>query len=172
MTPGSDTAPTQNYVYLLQSTKVLTASTVGWPSEEHAPLATVLCESAATYQTNGAYKFHAWTDHVTAADDQGHLSDINFWIRQQQATWQSGVAPTLTITPNGGAADNVIFTSTAGVVLQLHDHTFPAFAGTPDVYVVNDSVTPYTIVTDLNALLTDSTGASMSGRYFSLVIWG
>jgi hypothetical protein len=172
LTAGSDTSPTLNYVYFLQSTKALTVSTVGWPATEHAPLATVLCESAATFQTKQAYKFHAWTDHVTATDDQGHIGDLNFWIRQQDATYKSGVAQTYTITPNGGAADNVILTTTAGVVLQLHDHTFPAFAGTPDLYVVNDSVTPYTIVTDLNALLTDSTGASMSNKYFSLVIWG
>lgn len=172
LTAGSDTSPQLNYVYLLQSTKTLTASTAGWPATEHAPLATVLCQSAASLQTDGPYKVHAWTDHVTQSNNQGHISDINYWIRYQNATWLSGVAQTLTITPNGGAPDNVIFTSSSGVVLQLHDHTFPAFAGTPDIYTVNDSVTPYNIVTDLNALLTDSTGASMSGRYFSLVIWG
>ncbi len=172
LTAGSDTSPTLNYVYFLQSTKTLTASTAGWPATEHAPLATVLCQSAASFQTDGAYKFHAWTDHVTSSNNQGHVGHLNFWIRQQAATWVSGVAQTYTITTNGGAADNVILTTAAGVALQLHDHTFPAFAGTPDVYVVNDSVTPYDKVTDLNALLTDSTGASMSGRYFSLVIWG
>lgn len=172
LTAGSDTSPQINYVYLLQSTKTLTAATGGWPATEHAPLATVLCQSAASFQTDGAYKFHAWTDHVTQTNNQGHIGDINFWIRQQNATWKSGVGQTLTITPNGGAADNVIFTSASGVVLQLHNQTFPAFAGTPDIYTVNDSVTPYNVVTDLNALLTDSAGVSMSGRYFSLVIWG
>lgn len=173
LTAGTDTAPQINYVYFLQSTKTLTASTAGWPGTEHAPLATVLCQSAASLQTDGPYKLHAWTDHVVkTTDNMGHISHLNYWIRQQNATWASGVAPTLTITPNGGAPDNVIFTSTAGVVLQLHTHAFPAFAGTPDIYVVNDSVTAYNKVTDLNTQLTDSTGASMSGRYFSLVIWG
>jgi len=172
LTAGTDTSPQINYVYFLQSTKALTVSTVGFPSTEHAPLATVLCQSAASLQTDGAYKVHAWTDHIVSATNNGHISHLNAWIRAQNATWQSGVAQTLTITPNGGAPDNVIFTSTAGVVLQLHDHTFPAFAGTPDVYTVNDSVTPYNVVTDLNALLTDSAGGSMSGRYFTLVIWG
>jgi len=123
-------------------------------------------------QTDGAYKVHAWTDHIIATDKQGHIGDINFWIRQQSATWVSGVAQTYTITTNGGSADNVLLTTTSGVVLQLHDHVFPAFSGSPDYYVVNDNATPYLKVTDLNALLTDSTGASMSGKYFSLVIWG
>ena len=74
--------------------------------------------------------------------------------------------------PNGGAPDSVLITTTAGIVLQLHMHTFPAFSGTPDVYVINDSATPFTIITDLNAALTDSTGGSMSGKFFSLVLWG
>lgn len=172
LTAGSDTSPQLNYVYFLQSTKTLTASTSGWPATEHAPIATVVCQSAASLQTDGAYKVHAWTDHVTQSNEQGHITDLNFWIRNQNATWLSGVAQTLTITPNGGAPDNVIFTTAAGKVLQLHLQDFPAFSGTPDLYVVNDSTTPYTKVTDLNALLTDSTGASMSGNYFSLVIWG
>ena len=172
LTPGTDTVPVENFVYFLQSTKTLTASTVGWPATEHAPLATVVCESAATFAGDTAYKFHAWTDHVVGSDNMGHIADLNFWIRQQDATWKSGVAQTFTITPNGGAADNVILTTAAGIILQLHDHTFPAFGGTPDVYVINDSATAYTKITDLNAALTDSTGASMSGKYFSLVIWG
>ena len=172
LTAGTDTAPQLNYVYLLQSNKTLTASTSGWPAGEHAPIGTVLCQSAASLQTEGAYKVHAWTDHIVGTNEMGHISHLNYWIREQQATWVSGVSQTFTITTNGGSPDNVILTTTSGVVLQLHDHAFPAFSGTPDVYVVNDSSTPYTVVTDLNALLTDSTGASMSGRYFSLVIWG
>lgn len=172
LTAGTDTSPVQSYVYLLESTKVLTASTVGWPVTEHARLATVICQSAASLQTDGPYKLHAWTDHVVRSDEMGHLADLNFWIRHQPATWESGVLQTYTITPNGGAPDNVTINTTAGVVLQLHEHTFPAFAGGHDYYVINDNATPYTVVTDLNALLTDSTGASMSGRYFSLVLWG
>lgn len=137
LSAGTDTVPVLSYVYFLHSTKTLTASTGGWPAAEHAPLATVLCQSAASVQTDGVYKMHAWTDHVTKTTNQGHIADINYWIRQQQSTWVSGVSQTLTITPNVGTPDNVVFTSTSGVVLQLHTHTFPAFAGTPNVFVVN-----------------------------------
>jgi len=172
LTAGSDTSPTLNYIYFLQSTKTLTASTVGFPATEFAPIAEVLCQSAASLQTDGAYKVHVYTDHIISSNNEGHIQHLNYWIRQQNATWVSGVAPTLTITPNVGTPDNVIFTSTAGIVLQLHEHTFPAFTGTPDIYVVNDSGTPYTVVTDLNALLTDASGNSLVGSYFSLVIWG
>jgi len=172
LTAGSDTSPTLNYVYLLQSSKTLTASTAGWPAAEHAPICTALCQSAASLQTDGAYKVHVWTDHATKSTEQGHISDINFWIRQQQATYVSGVTQSYSITTNGATADNVELETSAGVVLQLHEHTMPAFSSPVDYYVVNDSVTPYNKVTDLNALLTDSAGVSMSGRYFSLVIWG
>ncbi len=171
LTAGSDTSPQINFIYFLQSNKTLTVSTSDWPATEHAPLATVLCQSAASLQTDGAYKVHAWTDHVTQTNDQGHISNLNFWIREQNATWASGVSQTLTI-DSGPSPDTVIFTSTSGEILQLHEHTFPAFSGTPDMYTVNDSATPYNVVTDLNNLLTDATGASMSGRFFSLVIWG
>jgi hypothetical protein len=172
LTAGTDTVPQINYIYFLQSTKALTVSTSDFPSAEHCPLATVYCQSAASLQTDGPYKVHAWTDHVKDSHEQGHVAHLNSWIRSQNATWISDVAPTLTITTNGSAKDNVIFTSTAGIVYQLHKHTFPAFTGTPDYYVVNDSTTAFDKITDLNDLLTDSDGDSMSGRYFSLVIWG
>ena len=170
LTAGTDVAPTINYVYLDGITKVLTASTVSFPLTGYAPLATVLCQSAASLETEGAYKVHSWTDHLTSTLAIGHIGHINSWIRHQNATWESGVVQNYTITP--GAPDNVTIQTTAGVVLQLHDHTFPAFSTPIDYYVVNDSVAAYTVVTDLNALLTDSAGVSMSGRYFSLVLWG
>lgn len=173
LTAGTDTVPVINYVYILQSTKALTVSTVDWPEDvEHARIAIVSCQTAASLQTQGPYKHHQYTDDVNEASEQGHISDMTYWIRAQNATWHEGVEQTYTITTNAGSADNVILTTAVGEVLQLHENAFPAFTGTPDVYVINDSVTPYTIITDLNAALTDSTGASMSGKYFSLVIWG
>lgn len=172
LTAGSDTAPQLNYIYFDKATKTLLSSTVSWPSTEHAPIATVLCQSAASLQTDGSYKVHAWTDHVKASNDSGHIGHLNYWIRYQNATWRSGVTPTLTITTQGAAPDDVIFTSSSGSVLQLHDHAFPTFSGTPDMYVVNDSTTAYDKITNMNTILTDSTGATLSARYFSLVVWG
>ena len=172
LTAGTDEFPLKNYIYLDGSTKVLTASTVGFPATGHSPIGTTLCQSVASLQTKKAYNVHAWTDHLTSDVNIGHIGHINSWIRHQSATWISGVVQTYTITPNGGAADSVILSTTSGVVLQLHDHTFPAFSAPIDYYVVNDSVTPYTVATDLNSLLTDSAGGALSGRYFSLVLWG
>ncbi|KKN82090.1 hypothetical protein LCGC14_0313570 [marine sediment metagenome] len=171
LTAGSATSPQQNYVYILQSTKALTVSTSAFPSAEHAPLATVIVQTAALVQTNGALKFHAWTDHLSDADNQGQLSHFTEWIREQHATWKSGVSQTLTIT--GGSPDTIDFATTSGTIFQLHPHTMPAKnTGTGSVvHVVNDNASPYTTITDLADLLTDNTGASMSGKYFNLVIW-
>lgn len=170
LSAGSDISPTRNFVYVLQSTKTLTANTTGFPAAEHAPIADVLVQSASGVSTDGVYKLHEWTDHASLASDNGHLAHINKWIRNINAQWVSGVVQTLTITP--AAPDTVIFTTTAGVVLQLHEHAFPAMSGTPDLFVVNDSVAAFDKIADLNVLLTDALGASMSGRYFALVIWG
>lgn len=171
LTAGSDPFPQMNYVYFLQSTKTLTVSTVGWPATEHAPLATVFCQSATSLQTKLAMKDHSWTDHVVGSDDQGHVGDVSFWIRQQAASYVSGVTQTYGI--NAGPSPNEVTIATvSGVVLQLHEHAYPAFAAADDYYVVNDSVTPNLVINDLNAIDADSTGATLIGRFYSVICWG
>ena len=175
LTAGTDISPTLNYVYIPESTGLLTASTVSFPTTgQFVPVATVLCQSAASVLTYGAYKVHAWTDHLANDQDQGHLSHLNEWIRNQNATWLAGNLLTPTITTNVGTPDNFDIATASGTILQLHKHTMPARnTGTGDsVYVVNDSATAYNRVTDLNTLLTDASGNSMSAKYFNLVIWG
>ncbi len=169
---GDDEVPVKNYVYILQSNDTLTASAVDWPDAEHAPVATVVVQSAASVASVGPYAVQVWTDHIKDANDQGHLTDIADWIRSQHATWKSGVEPTLTITVIGGS-DTVIFTSTTGEVYQLHTHDFPAFTGTPTIYVYNDNATPYNPITDLNQLTAISDGTAFSTNdYFTVAIWG
>lgn len=175
LTAGTDTVPVLNYVYILQSDKALTASTTGWPATEHAPVATVFCQTAASLATQGAYKVHAWTDHVVGSDGQGHLGHLNYWIRQQPATWTSGVA----LTPTVGAATFDIAT-TAGVVLQLHQHTMPVVdtdAASSVVYIANHPDTPYRAATDLTQTFVDkdANGTALGGvstDFYNLVIWG
>lgn len=175
LTPGSDTSPQTNFVYIPRDTKALTVSTSSFPSGEHAPIATAIVQSASTVQSKpGALKLHLWTDHSFDVNNQGHISHINEWLRIQHATYRSAIAQTLTITPNGGSADDVDFAVTGGIVYQLHNHSFPPFNTSTGsiIHVINDSSTPYTTITNLNSLLTDSAGGSMSNKYFNLVIWG
>ena len=178
LTAGTDTVPVLNYIYLDQATKNVVVNTTGWPSgAEHAHLATVLVQSAATVQTDGPLKFHAWTDHAhseSGTNVQGHLAHINEWIREQPATWRSGVA----LTPSVGAGVFDIAT-TAGEVLQLHGHSFPAFntAGGDFAWVPNHPDTAFKKVGDLTIanIDKDANGTVLGGAsadFWNLVIWG
>lgn len=172
LTAGSDASPQINYIYIPQSTKTLTASTSGFPSEEYHPIATVLCQSAASLQTDGAYKVHAWADHVSGSDDQGHLTHIDYWIRQQPATYIDGIAFNFT----GSGSATITFDTASGNVLQLHPHAFPSFdtGVSSDIYVINNT-TSYTQIANLASIdaVEDSTGSALSNNdYQRNVIWG
>ena len=169
LTAGSDVAPTLNYVYIPESTKVMTASTSGFPSSgAYVAVATVLVQSASSVQTDGVYKWHAWTDHIYDSEGRGHSSHVNEWIRNQHATWVSGSQ----LTPTGGAGTFDVAVGT-GVMYQLHKHSTDSFDTSlgDNLYVINDNTTPYKKVGDLTGELTDSEGNSMSGKSFSLVFW-
>lgn len=168
LTAGSDISPQINYVYILQSNKTLTVSTSSFPASEHAPIATVLVQSAADVALSGPYKLHAWTDHVSGSDGQGHLAHLNRWIRLQPATWESGVAITTT-----GGASNIELATTSGIVLQLHNQTFPARnTSTGDsMYVVNSDTALYNKVTDLYTETNDANGVAL-GAWYTFVVWG
>lgn len=180
LTAGTDTVPQFNYVYIIDNagTATLTVSTSGWPtSVDYAAIATVFVQSIGTVQTDLALKVHQWTDHMGNGEPNGHLAHINSWIRHQHAHWMSGAAGSISITPNGGAKDNVFFANTAGMVHQLHMHDFPVrdMSLGDDIYVANgdgSTIVDYEQFADLNGILTDSNNVSLSGRYFNLVIWG
>ena len=168
LTAGTAAVPVLNYVYLLESSKVLTASTVGFPAAEYAAVAEVYVATAALVQTDGAYMFHQWTNGMEDHNKIGHSSHINLWIRHQPATWLTGVV----LTPTVGVATFDIAT-TSGTILQLHEHTLPAFdtGAASWVYVPNDSVAAYAKVTDMATMLTDANGVSMSNKRFNIVVW-
>ena len=174
LTPGSDTSPTKNFVYILQSAKgVLVVSTSDWPLVEHSKIAEVILQSAATTQTEGGpLVTRFWNDFSKGADGQGH--HLHDWerLRFEHIAWKDGIAITWTIDA-APSPDTVNLALTAGRLYQLHLQSFEAkdTAAADNIHVVNDSVSPYTEITDFASLLTDSTGASMSGRYFNLVVW-
>jgi hypothetical protein len=171
LTAGTDTAPQINYVYVTKSgvTLTLEKSTTGWPATAHAPICTAIVQSAASLATDGAMKVHAWTDHLAKDNENGHLSHINKKLRSLAATWVSGVTP----------ADMVAgqISTSAGVVFQVHEHTFPArdmSTGDP-VWVVNDSDAAYTRITDFDGggidKLSDGTAIG-NNKYINIILWG
>ena len=123
MVNGTDSDPTLNYVYVTESggTLTLESSTVGWPATAHAPIATTLLQSIASVNSYGAYKVHAWTDHINKSTENGHLSHINKKLRALAATWVSECAGV-------DLASNEYLAVESGQVFQLHEHTFPALA--------------------------------------------
>lgn len=173
LTPGaSDSAPQINYVYIAESGGLLTfaKSTVGWPAVPHCPVATVFVQTAASLATDGAMKVHAWTDHISNTSENGHLSHINKKLRVQAASWLSGVAPGDLV--NGGT--DGYLSSALGVIFQLHEHDMPARdmqTGDP-IWVVNEPGTPYSRITNLDALTQDASGGTLSNKYMNLVMWG
>ena len=175
LTAWSDTSPQINYIYLLESTKALTLSTTWFPAwVEYAPVATVLCQSAASLQTQWAYKVHAWTDHLRSTNNNWHLAHINKWIRNQPATWIDGGD----LTPTGWAATLDISTISA-TVLQLHSHNFPAFntATGSEIFIINDFDTKYKVAQNLTQTYVNKdvnwTVLWLSSTdFYNLVIWG
>lgn len=175
LTEGSDSSHQENFIYFLQSTKLLTVSTVGFPSTEHIPVARVICQSAVSLQIDGPIKLHVYVDHTVNGDNMGHLSHFNHWIRLQPATWWSGVDLTPTITTQPAGVDNIDISTSSGIVLQLHDHSYPAFdtSISSDIYVVNKFGANYTKITDLNLANEDDAGNVISNnKWINLVIWG
>jgi hypothetical protein len=169
LTAGTSTVPVLNYVFIPKDTNTLTANTTGFDTTQQIiPVATVFCKSASDTQTEGPMKFHAWTDHVADSNDQGHISHVNRWIRAQNATWLSGSQLTAT-----GGANTYDVSTPIGNMLQLHEHAVDAFDTSTgsELYIVNDSTTAYKKVGNLTQEVTDSTGVSMTGKYYKHVFW-
>jgi hypothetical protein len=171
LTSGTDTVPVENFVYVTESGGVLTleASTVGWPATAYAPISTVVLQSNATFQTDGALKHHAWTDHISKSTENGHLQHINRWIRQRPAAWISGCAAgNLSV-----SAPDAYISVASGVVQQLHEHTMPAWDLNGDhCYVVNDPTTAYKRITTLDDITQDASGGAINNKWMNLVVWG
>lgn len=173
--PGTDTNPQTNYVYILESLKVMSVSTAGWPSEAHIKIGRSFLQTAATTELNGALRNQNWNDHITGTGQgQGHLSHLGEAIREKiPATWVSGVEGAIDI-DTGPTPDDVYFRCTAGVVMQLHTQAFPSFnMGTgDDMHVINHFTTPYLTTTNLQNQVLDANGVSLANGSFSFVIWG
>lgn len=173
---GTDTVPVRNWVYIPLSTLTLTANQSGFPTnEQYVPVADVMCPSALGAFNNGLDKVHAWTDHLANSVGQGHMADINLWIRNQHATFLSGVVLTTDPLEDIFAA-NMDVSLSSGNILQLHPHTFAALSTTTSdsIKVINDPTFTNRPIGSLNStdLSADSEGGSLNNKYYSVVLWG
>lgn len=168
LTVGSDTSPTDNFIYVLQSSKALTKSTSDWPSTEHIKVGFFLVPSAGFVQTNGVYINHNTNDHAQGTNGQGHLVHITERLRADHAIYRSGGDLTVTI---GGGGTMVDVAVTAGVVRQMHKHATPALdTATGDaILILNQNGAAFDPVTDLETLTNDANGVAVK-KYFNWLI--
>ena len=166
---GTATIPQMNYVFIDKETKTLQVSTSGYPTTEHAKVSTMALLDASSTQTYGALRNQNINDHIKTDADNGHILHMAERIRSLNATWDTGVAPTLTGTPS-----NLYMAVTSGKVWQMHRQTFPALnmMTGDDVYIVNDTVAPYRTTTNLNTVTTYSDGTTWNNQWTNFVIWG
>jgi hypothetical protein len=146
LTAGTDTNPQTNYVYVPQSTKVLTVSTSDWPTaNEHIKVAQVSLQSAAAVQHHGALRNQNINDEVQdTGTNQGHLSHITERIRVLRTTWWSGCEGSLVGTPTSG-----YLAMTAGVAYQMHRQSVPILDMTQyDIDAVSTGSKTFTISDD------------------------
>jgi len=176
LTAGTDASPQANYIYIPQSTKVLTKSTSQWPSTEHIKIAYFFVPSAAYVQSDGCYVNQNWNDHLTGTNNQGHLTHITERLRYDGANYFSGIDPNGTdqaaassyFDDDAGAA--AYWKSTSGVIYQMHNHAMIAIdtSSGDDIHVVNWNGDAYHDITDLFDIVADSTGGSLSNKYFNV----
>jgi hypothetical protein len=169
LTPGTDTTPVLNYVYIPIDTKVLTVNTSGFPLTEHCKIAELLIESAATTQLNGGtLRNQNINDHIKKEDDNGHILHMSERLRSLNADWKNGTEATLTGTPT-----NSYINVTGGKVWQLHLQDFPAISMPTDfIRIVNDFTTTYRRTNNLNTITAYSDGSVWNNEWGSIVIWG
>lgn len=172
LTAGTDTAPTDNYIFIPQSTKVLTVSTTGFPTAEHVKVAYVFVPSASKVQAdNGAWVNQNWNDERVEVGSIGHLAHIGEKIRYGVGvTYRSGLDLTTTIVTNAGSLDSAFVATASGLILQVHSQTIAAkdMQAGDDAHIVNDPTVPYREITDLNAITVDANGNDITNRYYNL----
>lgn len=167
---GTDVNPQINYVYIPESTKVITVSTSGWPTTEHCKVAEILLQSASTTQSNGgALRNQNINDHLKETGDNGHILHISERIRQFNAEHDNGTEGSL---DNTGGNGYVIVTG--GQVWQLHKQDFPAFnMATGDIIkIANDFTTPYRETSNLASITEYSDGSAWNNDWSKIVVWG
>lgn len=124
----------------------------------------------STFSTTGAYGSQRYTDSLLN-DNRGALSHEREKTRFAGADYFSGVLPTVTILTDP-SPDEVTISTESGEAYQLHRLPFPAFTGSATLFIANDSSTPFTTVTDLNGVLTDAAGDSLTNKRYVLTLWG
>lgn len=173
LTAGTDTAPQKNWIYITKTTGMSADinSSTSEPTGEYAMIGTVLLPSITTFNSRGSYGSRRWTD-TKELDGRGAIATIFEVLREYFLRYKSGLLTVLTI-DTVPSPDNLDFTTDAGVIKQIYKQTTDALQLSVDgALVVNDETNPYTEITNLNQITTDTTGATLQSNntYYQLVL--
>jgi hypothetical protein len=109
--------------------------------------------------------------------NQGHVTHIGRWIRNQPARYFSGIGGNGVDGYTTSTAGVVRVKTLSGVVSQLHPHTFAAkdTSGADDVHVVNGHATDggaYFETKNLYDITVGTQGVKLTNKYFNIVLAG
>jgi hypothetical protein len=168
--PGTDANLSTNFVYIPESTKNITVSTSGWPTDEHAKVAEINLQSAATTQVDGgALGNQNVNDHIKTTGNNGHILHITEWIRKQFATIRKRDNSEASLDNTGG---NGYINISAGVMSQLHDQILTAFSmPTDSIRVWNDVSGNKPKITNLTSVTAYSDGSTWNNQWGKIVVW-
>ena len=176
LTPGTNSVPQLNYIYIPIETKVLTLSTTGYPEDtnEFIYVATLFLQDARSTQLYDSLVNQNINNEIQTIDGNGFKRIIADTVRFGTG-WREGGGSEASVTVDTTPSpDDIWVSTTAGKIRQMHDQAVAAKdTETGDiVFVANDSVNPYATTSNLNVLTDDANGESMAGNTFSLVLWG
>jgi len=174
LTAGSDTSPQENWVYVIKSgsTSILQQSTTEPCCSDYPDGFSVICSalipSVATSTAYGFYNSRRWTDSKDI-DGRGAVATILSKLRDN-TNYKSGLGLTIDIdtAPNPDTGD---ITMANGTIREIYSQDINSLQlSINGALVVNDSTTSYDKITDLFEIGDDSTGATLTNRYYQLII--
>ncbi|MCK5605267.1 hypothetical protein KAR91_25470, partial [Candidatus Pacearchaeota archaeon] len=172
---GTDNNSQTAYIYIPKSTEVLTTSTSYFPiGTQYKTIAKTNAWSAARTQTVGLKGNQNYNDYVASITSlRGRIAQIGNWQRLRNLKYINGSNGTVTVRTGVAIPDTVTFAVTQGNWSQVNEQVLLAmdmYTG-DSIHVLNYLSHADTAVIDLNELLVDANGTSLSGKSFTFVFW-
>ena len=173
LTLGTATVKSNNFIYidLDGSTPQLCSATVPNGLTPYANAGLIILFDDAYTTTYGANFYQRFNDSsVHSLTQRGLLSELAEHARIGGIRIATGLEATTDITTNAGSKDDLEASFLAGVAYQLHPQFVPAYPKPNEYIVANDPTTPYKIISNLNEIIVDANGGSLTGNntYFGL----
>lgn len=168
LTEGTDQSPQANWVYVVRSGEIsILQQSISEPEHAYSMLFSAFVPSVATSITDNFVNSRRWTD-VKVVDGRGATATILSKLRDPNP-YKSGALPTITI-DTGPSPDSVDVTVAEGVFREIYlQNTNALQLSVNGALVINDSVTPYKKITDVNEIILDANGVSLNNRYFQVI---